>query len=64
MGTQTAIAAKIIDKGADYILSLKDNQKTLREEVESTCNRYRPAADSTEVEKGTRPDRNTSLSGV
>ncbi|KAA6314622.1 hypothetical protein EZS27_034788, partial [termite gut metagenome] len=33
MGTQTAIAAKIIDKEGDYILAVKDNQKALREEV-------------------------------
>src|SRR5699024_8220377 len=26
MGTQTAIASKIIEKGADYILAVKDNQ--------------------------------------
>jgi predicted transposase YbfD/YdcC len=52
MGTQRAIAEKIIKKEADYILSVKDNQKRLREEVESTCNRYRPVADYTEVEKG------------
>ena len=29
MGTQKNIAEKIISKNADYILSLKDNQKTL-----------------------------------
>jgi hypothetical protein len=33
MGTQTAIAEKIIEKEADYILAVKDNQKGLREEV-------------------------------
>lgn len=33
MGTQTAIADVIIDKGADYILSLKENQKTLYKDV-------------------------------
>jgi predicted transposase YbfD/YdcC len=52
MGTQTAIAAKIIEKEADYILSVKDNQKTLREEVEATCGRNRPSVDYTEIEKG------------
>ncbi|OAV64158.1 Transposase [Bacteroidales bacterium Barb4] len=30
--TQTAIAEKIVEKEADYILVIKDNQKTLREE--------------------------------
>ena len=39
MDTQRSTAKKIIDKQADYILAVKDNQKTLREEVESTCNR-------------------------
>jgi len=29
MGTQTEIAEKITDKGADYILALKENQKSL-----------------------------------
>ena len=33
MGTQHKIAEKITDKGADYILSLKDNQKTLYRDV-------------------------------
>ena len=33
MGTQKEIAKKIIDKGADYILSLKENQKTLYNDV-------------------------------
>lgn len=34
MGCQKAIAEKIIDKGADYVLGLKGNQGTLHEEVE------------------------------
>lgn len=33
MGCQTAIAQKIVDAGADYILALKGNQGTLHEEV-------------------------------
>ena len=33
MGCQEEIAAKIIDKEADYILAVKDNQKTLHDEV-------------------------------
>jgi predicted transposase YbfD/YdcC len=33
MGCQREIAAKIIDKGADYILALKDNQPRLAEDV-------------------------------
>jgi len=34
MGCQRDIAQKIIDKNADYILALKGNQATLREDVE------------------------------
>jgi len=34
MGCQREIAAKIIDKEADYVLALKGNQGTLREDVE------------------------------
>lgn len=34
MGTQRQIAQKIVDLGGDYILPLKDNQQTLRKEVE------------------------------
>ena len=33
MGTQTAIADKIIERGADYILALKENQPTLYEDA-------------------------------
>jgi len=33
MGTQTAIAEKIISKGANYILAVKENQKNLSEEI-------------------------------
>lgn len=33
MGTQTAIAEKIIDRGGDYILALKENQPTLLEDA-------------------------------
>ncbi len=34
MGCQKEIAAKIIDKGADYVLALKGNQGSLRNDVE------------------------------
>jgi predicted transposase YbfD/YdcC len=34
MGCQRDIARKILDKKADYVLALKDNQATLREDVE------------------------------
>jgi predicted transposase YbfD/YdcC len=51
MGTQTAIADKIIERGADYILAVKNNQKTLREDVEYVCRKMKPSAKSQEVEK-------------
>lgn len=40
MGTQTAIAEKIIEKGGDYILSLKSNQPTLYEDVRLYFDEY------------------------
>src|SRR5579863_6289106 len=33
MGTQKRIAARILDKGADYVLALKGNQSDLREDA-------------------------------
>ena len=33
MGTQKAIAAQIVDQGADYVLALKGNQETLHNAV-------------------------------
>jgi hypothetical protein len=35
MGCQTKIAQTIIDRGADYLLTLKDNQRSLADEVET-----------------------------
>jgi predicted transposase YbfD/YdcC len=52
MGTQTAIAKKIIENGGDYILAVKGNQGSLQEEVHTTCKRNRPVFDSSVVEKG------------
>ena len=52
MGTQKTIAEKIIEKEANYILAVRDNQKTLRMEVETACKRYRPVIDVSETEKG------------
>ena len=34
MGTQSEIAKTIIESGADYVLALKENQKTLHDDVE------------------------------
>jgi predicted transposase YbfD/YdcC len=49
MGRQREIASKIIDKNADYILALKGNQGTLREDVELFTNeqKTRGFADTT-----------------
>ena len=41
MGTQSEIAKKITENGADYILTLKENQKTLYEEVRLFLEEYR-----------------------
>ncbi len=43
MGTQSEIAEKITKKGADYILSLKENQPTLYEDVRLYFEEYRKA---------------------
>jgi predicted transposase YbfD/YdcC len=51
MGTQTAIAEKIVKNGGDYILSVKGNQGSLEEEVHTTCKRNAPVSDTCEVEK-------------
>ena len=40
MGTQTAIAEKIVDKKADYILNLKANHPLLHEEVASFFDKF------------------------
>ena len=40
MGTQTEIAKKITEKGADYILALKENQKTFYEDVKLFFEEY------------------------
>jgi len=41
MGCQTAIAAQIVGRGADYVLALKDNHPSLHEEVRATFARER-----------------------
>ena len=52
MGTQTAIARKIIENEGDYILAVKGNQGSLEEEVHATCSRNTPVSDTCEVDKG------------
>ncbi len=52
MGTQTAIARKIVDGGADYILALKGNRGTLLQDAEPMEKEARPVAEAEEVDKG------------
>ena len=52
MGTQTAIAEKIVDGGADYILALKGNQGTLLQDAQLMEKETRPVSESEEVDKG------------
>jgi predicted transposase YbfD/YdcC len=41
MGTQTAIATAICDRGADYVLAVKDNQPRLAESIEDFWRSFR-----------------------
>lgn len=40
ISTQTAIAEKIVEKDADYVLSVKDNQPTLHSDIERYFDRH------------------------
>jgi predicted transposase YbfD/YdcC len=44
MGCQTAIAGQIVDQGADYVLALKDNQRSTHERVQAAFADARRAA--------------------
>ena len=35
---QKSIAAKIVERGGDYVFTVKDNQKTLRQDIETAFN--------------------------
>ena len=52
MGAQVAIAEKIIENEGNYILAVKDNRKSLREDVELVCKSGSPVSDASEVDKG------------
>ena len=59
IGCQTDIAAKIREKGADYVLALKDNQQTLQEDVADYFDwieRELPRDESYDVWKG-KPEK-------
>jgi predicted transposase YbfD/YdcC len=47
MGCQTAIAAQIVEQGADYVLALKDNHPGLRDRVQRAFADARRAAGTT-----------------
>lgn len=49
---ETDIAEKIIEKGADYILAVKENQKTLSEQVQDEFKLGKPADVHTDVDFG------------
>ena len=52
MGTQRAIAKKIVNKGADYILALKGNQKEINEEAQSLFKIQKSDSSCEVTEKG------------
>jgi predicted transposase YbfD/YdcC len=52
MGCQTVIAEKIRDKGADYILAVKENQKELYEQVEKVFGIAQPASVNVDLDSG------------
>lgn len=52
MGCQRDIAQKIIDKNADYILMVKDNQKSLRQQIEKVFTLEKPSHSHTQTDMG------------
>lgn len=52
IGTQTDIAGQIIDRNADYILSVKGNQQELLEQVEGRFLNQSPDSTDLAIEKG------------
>ena len=64
ISTQTAIAEKIVDKGADYVLSVKDNQPTLRSDIERYFDRHPdlPCKEKTDFGHGRVETRRCTLS--
>ena len=56
MGYQRSICEKVLEKGADYILQVKNNQKGLLEQIEMVFEITKPFSTHTEyntVELGT-----------
>jgi predicted transposase YbfD/YdcC len=52
MGCQTAIAEKIVDSKADYVLAVKENQKFLYDDIKEAFAQTPQALSATTVEKG------------
>jgi predicted transposase YbfD/YdcC len=52
MGCQCKIAEKIIEKEADYILAVKDNQKELHEQIEKMFEINKPQSVDIDVDSG------------
>ena len=52
IGCQTAIAGKIVDAGADYVLAVKENQKFLYDDIKDAFAQTPKAIGETTVEKG------------
>jgi predicted transposase YbfD/YdcC len=52
MGCQTAIAEKILERGADYILAVKGNQGSLEQGVKDTVRFNKPIEASTDIDTG------------
>ena len=55
MGCQRQIAQKVIDKKADYVLALKGNQGTLRDDVELFVSEQKPITSKMKPSPATRP---------
>lgn len=51
MGCQKGIAKEIIEQGADYLLAVKDNQKTLNEQVQQKFKITQVASKEEQIEK-------------
>src|SRR5690606_10873381 len=52
MGTQVDIATKIVESGADYILSVKGNQQELLDQVSQRFEKQASESIDTTIEKG------------
>lgn len=52
MGAQAAIAEKIVDGGADYILAVKGNHRDLLDQIKGRFDRQRPCDSDLQLDKG------------